>query len=143
MQEKIDFTFHPFNDYTIDTLKKAGDLSKIINSTKLDNNQVLKPKFNREITVNKETNFYKKGAIQEERYLNLLKTHKILLFRDSFGSSLAPLLLECYEKITLIDTRYVGYELLEQFVDFSDDDTEIDVLFIYSTEVINNSLLLK
>lgn len=60
---------------------------------------------------------------------------ELILFRDSFGSSLAPLLLDGYSKITLIDIRYIHPDYLEQYVDF----TECDVLFLYSTLVLNNS----
>ena len=52
-----------------------------------------------------------------------------------FGSSLAPLLLGGYSKITLIDIRYIHLDYLKQYVDF----TECDVLFLYSTLVLNNS----
>ena len=64
---------------------------------------------------------------------------ELVLFRDSFGSSLAPLLLEGYEKITLIDLRYVFSHSLADYVDFADQD----VLFLYSSLLLNNSLALK
>lgn len=68
------------------------------------------------------------------------KTDKeLIIFRDSFGSSLAPLLIEEYSKITLIDLRYVSHTIIGDFVDFDNQD----VLFIYSTLVINNSNILK
>ena len=66
------------------------------------------------------------------------KTNKeLLLFRDSFGSSLAPLLVENYSKITLIDLRYISSQLLENYIDFEDQD----VLFLYSTVVLNQNVL--
>lgn len=65
------------------------------------------------------------------------KTEKeLLLFRDSFGSSLAPLLVENYSKITLIDLRYISSKLLENYIDFE----EQDVLFLYSTVVLNQNV---
>ncbi|MBR5792785.1 MAG: hypothetical protein IKY34_06735 [Ruminiclostridium sp.] len=64
---------------------------------------------------------------------------ELVLFRDSFGSSLAPLLLEGYSKITLVDLRYVFSHTLNQYVDFQDQD----VLFLYSSLLLNNSLALK
>ena len=64
---------------------------------------------------------------------------ELVLFRDSFGSSLAPLLVEGYSKITLVDLRYVFSHTLEQYVDFRDQD----VLFLYSSLLLNNSLALK
>lgn len=70
----------------------------------------------------------------------LAKTDKeLIIFRDSFGGSLAPLLTEGYRKITLIDIRYVQSAFLKNLVDFSDSD----VLFIYSTALLNNSLAMK
>lgn len=64
---------------------------------------------------------------------------ELILFRDSFGSSLAPLLLEEYSKITLVDLRYISGEMLGEFIDFEDQN----VLFLYSTLILNNSLALK
>lgn len=64
---------------------------------------------------------------------------RLVLFRDSFGSSIAPLLLGGYDKITLVDIRYIHPQLLGQFVDFE----ECDVLFLYSTLVLNHSDTLK
>jgi len=66
------------------------------------------------------------------------KTNKeLLLFRDSFGSSLAPLLIENYSKITLIDLRYIPSAMLENYIDFQNQD----VLFLYSTLVLNKNIL--
>lgn len=64
---------------------------------------------------------------------------ELILFRDSFGSSLAPLLASGYAKITLVDIRYISPNLLGRFVDFGGKD----VLFLYSTSVLNSSELLK
>lgn len=63
---------------------------------------------------------------------------KLIMFRDSFGSSLAPLLINDYKEIVLIDLRYVNYSILENYIDFSNYDNQ-DVLFIYSSRVINRS----
>ena len=66
------------------------------------------------------------------------KTDKeLLLFRDSFGSSIAPLLVENYSKITLVDLRYISSQLLGEFMEFNDQD----VLFLYSTVVLNQNIL--
>jgi len=62
---------------------------------------------------------------------------ELLLFRDSFGSSLAPLLVENYSKITLIDLRYISSRILDQFIEFENQD----VLFLYSTVVLNQNIL--
>jgi len=63
----------------------------------------------------------------------------LIIFRDSFGSSIAPLLAQEYEKTTLIDIRYILPSMLGQYVDFQD----ADVLFLYSTPVLNHSDVLK
>ncbi len=63
----------------------------------------------------------------------------LTVFRDSFTSSLAPLLAEGYEKVTLIDIRYIAPNVLSNFVEFDGGD----VLFIYSSMVINSSETLK
>lgn len=64
---------------------------------------------------------------------------ELIVFRDSFAGSLVPLLLPGYRKITLIDLRYVSWEALEEYVDFGSQD----VLFLYSTLVLNQSSVLK
>lgn len=64
---------------------------------------------------------------------------ELLLFRDSFGSSIAPLLAEGYSKITLVDIRYLAPDLLARHIDFHGQD----VLFLYSTSVLNNGNTIK
>ena len=64
---------------------------------------------------------------------------ELIVFRDSFGSSIAPLLLAEYSKVTLVDIRYIQTDLLGQFLDFHGQDA----LFLYSTLVLNNSAALK
>ena len=66
------------------------------------------------------------------------KTDKeLLIFRDSFGSSLAPLLIENYKTITLIDLRYISSDILENFIEFDNQD----VLFLYSSLILNQNVL--
>ena len=60
---------------------------------------------------------------------------ELILVRDSYGSSLAPLLLESYSRITLVDLRYVTQELLAEYITFDKQD----VLLLFSTTIINNS----
>lgn len=64
---------------------------------------------------------------------------ELVIFRDSFGSSMAPLLLEDYAKITLVDIRYIQSAFLGQFLEFDGQD----VLFIYGTTILNDSFTLK
>ena len=68
------------------------------------------------------------------------KTDKeLIVFRDSFGSSLVPLLVQDYAKVTLVDIRYISSDLLDQFIDFHGQD----VLFLYSTQILNSSSAIK
>lgn len=60
---------------------------------------------------------------------------ELVIFRDSFGSSIAPLLASGYSKVTVVDIRYISSYVLGNFIDFEN----ADVLFLYSTLVLNNS----
>ena len=64
---------------------------------------------------------------------------KLVVFRDSFSSSLTPLLMSGYSEIILIDTRYINPVMMSRYVEF----TNQDVLFLYSTLVINSSSQIK
>ena len=64
---------------------------------------------------------------------------ELIVFRDSFGSSITPLLMEDYETVTLVDVRYINAAVLGNFIDFHGQD----VLFLYSTLVLNNSETIK
>lgn len=68
-----------------------------------------------------------------------LSEKELIVFGDSFSRSLVPLLTESYQKITLIDIRYLPSAYVGNYVEF----TEQDVLFLYSTSVLNNSIVLK
>lgn len=65
------------------------------------------------------------------------KTEKeLVVFRDSFGSSLVPLMAGEYAKITVVDLRYIRSNMLADYLEFKDQD----VLFLYSTLVLNNNI---
>lgn len=64
---------------------------------------------------------------------------ELVIFRDSFASSLTPLLAEGYQKITLLDIRYLHPDRLEQLMEIKDQD----VLFLYSTMVLNHAETIK
>lgn len=85
--------------------------------------------------------FYLSGAAAVLTIENPAADHnrKLVMFRDSFGSAIAPYFIEGYSKITLVDTRYIIPSLLGDYVDF----TDCDVLFLYSTLVLNESRVLK
>lgn len=70
---------------------------------------------------------------------NAKNDKELVLFRDSFGSSLAPLLTEEYAKITLVDLRYIDSNYLGKVVEF----TNQDILIMLNTQTINNSYMLR
>lgn len=63
----------------------------------------------------------------------------LVVFRDSFGGAIAPLLAGGYEKVTLVDIRYIPSSAIGSFVDFAG----ADVLFLYSTGMLNASTGLR
>lgn len=65
---------------------------------------------------------------------------QLVVFRDSFGSSLVPLLVEGYSEIIVADTRYIHPSLIGNYVEFIDG---CDVLFIYSTSILNSRGVFK
>ena len=60
---------------------------------------------------------------------------ELYLFRDSFSSSLAPLLATGYSKVVLIDLRYIDIRTLGEYVNFK---LGSDALFLYSSLVMSN-----
>ncbi len=64
---------------------------------------------------------------------------ELVIFRDSFSSAIAPLLAEGYKKVTLLDIRYMNIDYACSMVDFKNKD----VLFLYSTAILNNSETIK
>lgn len=66
---------------------------------------------------------------------NATSDKHLILFRDSFGSSIAPLLTDSYAKITMVDLRYIAAMHLDNFVDFEN----ADVLFLFSTTLLNSA----
>ena len=63
----------------------------------------------------------------------------LVIFGDSFTNSLAPLLMEAYEKITFVDLRYISPNILDEYIEEEPDD----VLFLYSTHILNDSWMLN
>lgn len=66
---------------------------------------------------------------------NATTDRELIIVRDSFGSSLAPLLVQDYAKVTLVDIRYLNLNVVGRYLDFHGQD----VLFLYSSLVLNNS----
>ena len=70
---------------------------------------------------------------------NNVPERELYLFRDSFGSSLAPLLTGAYSKITVIDLRYIHLSIISQFIEFIPGS---DVLFSFGSQIFNNPSVL-
>lgn len=62
----------------------------------------------------------------------------LFVFRDSFGSSLSPLLISGYERVVIADTRYMASTLISQI---GVDTDATDVLFIYTTTTLNDTIM--
>lgn len=71
---------------------------------------------------------------------NAAEEKELVIFRDSYGSSITPLLVGAYSRVTVVDTRYIHPDLISQYVDLSTAD---DVLFLYSTTLLNSSRVLR
>lgn len=65
---------------------------------------------------------------------NATTDKNLVIFRDSYGSSIAPLFAQDYKTVTLIDLRVMSRMNL-RLVDFQN----ADVLFMYSSLVLNNT----
>ena len=70
---------------------------------------------------------------------NAKTSKELVVFRDSYGGSLVPLLTPGYSKITVVDIRYIQSGFLGNFIEFDNQD----VLFIYSTTLLNNSMAMR
>ena len=70
---------------------------------------------------------------------NATTDRELIAFRDSFGSSMTPLLVKDYAKVTLVDIRYINSMMLGNMIKFQGQD----VLFLYSTLVLNSSETFK
>lgn len=115
---------------------------EIASSEVLVENSKLTPVYNLEkLTAMDHYDIYLSGAVSLLKITNPMgeEGKRLVVFRDSFGSSLTPLLMSGYSEITVIDTRYISPAYLSQFVEFTDQD----VLFLYSTLLIGQSELLK
>jgi hypothetical protein len=67
---------------------------------------------------------------------------RLIIFRDSYTSSLAPLLVDSYSEVLLLDTRYIYPHMLGSFVT-PEEFTDADVLFMYSAMILNDSNTLR
>lgn len=62
---------------------------------------------------------------------------KLLIFKDSYAHSLAPMLLEDYSEIRLVDLRYLNVADYAEHLSVGDYD---EALFLYSTDVFAHQI---
>lgn len=160
LARKMDFTFDDnisfkdvagFNGVYGSRLVLDKDLDKIVVAENaFINNAVVY-----DLTSNKKIDIYNNDKINSldkyDIYLNgasgLLKIDNLLensgkrliIFRDSYTSSLAPLLISGYKEIILVDTRYISPKVLNNYINFKD----ADILFLYGTIMANNSYTVR
>ncbi|HIV19218.1 MAG TPA: hypothetical protein IAC82_07950 [Candidatus Merdivicinus intestinigallinarum] len=70
---------------------------------------------------------------------NAESQRELVIFGDSYSSSLAPLLCGEYRTVTIVDLRFIFSSLLPDLLNF----TNQDVLFLYSDWILNNSAMLR
>jgi len=63
----------------------------------------------------------------------------LYIFRDSFGSSIAPVLAAAYSRVVLVDFRFIDLRTLHTLIDFTPG---ADALFLYSAGILNNAEML-
>lgn len=93
------------------------------------------------LSTAKPYEFFMSGnqAVVTMKNMSAQNDRRLIIFRDSFASSIAPLLAGGYSEVVLVDLRYVLSDMVGDYVDFAD----ADVLFLYSTTLLNNSLAMK
>lgn len=130
-------------------LKVKPDTIKYLSNDVIDNMRVYNFENDKEISVYDmdKANSYDSYEMFLSGPISLItiendkvgQKRELIIFRDSFGSSIAPLLAESYSKVTLVDIRYMRSDILDRYIEFDNQD----VLFLYSTMVINNSETIK
>ena len=153
-QEKLDRDFYGVY-YGQAALPMEGEPMSLVHSPVIDGCQTYLVEIDEKTYKAKNTLLYEgvydrekvSGKDMYETYLSgaqsLLKivnpnakgNKELVVFRDSFGSSLTPLLLEGYRTVWVVDIRYVSTQVLSRLLQFRNQD----VLFLYSTLVLNTS----
>ena len=85
--------------------------------------------------------FYLSGnqAVVKIKNANASQDKRLVVFRDSFACSIAPLLCKGYGEVIFVDLRYIMSDYIGEQVNFEG----ADVLFLYSTLLLNNSFSIK
>lgn len=130
INSKPDTITYLTNDY-IDNAKvtylENNNLTKVYNLDKLDSLDSY------EVYLDGASSFIE---IEND---NSLTDKELVIFRDSFGSSITPLLIPYYKKITVIDNRYISSNIFSNYIEF----TNQDIIFLNSTLIVNKSNTLK
>lgn len=152
--QETDYTQNEYNNfygvyYGESAIKRDGEKLIYLTNDTIDNatvsyleNKSLNKVYNKEkLTSLDSYEVYLDGASSfiEITNPNSTSDRELVIFRDSFGSSITPLLIEYYSKITLIDNRYITSGNFLNYITFKDQD----ILFLYSTLLINSSGALK
>ena len=125
--EQLTYLTNEILDRVEVTYLENSNLNSIYNLDKLDNLDAY------EVYLDGASSFI-------ELTNNITPNNKeLIIFRDSFASSLIPLLIPYYHKITLIDNRYITSDNYQKLIEINNQD----ILFMYSTLLINNSSTLK
>ena len=126
----------------IDTIKTISNLS-ILNSSvyNYDTKKYTKIYDYNKLKSLDKYDIYLSGASSIIDIVNptSISNKEIIVFRDSYGSSLIPLLIDGYKKITVVDIRYVSSRILDKYIKFNNQD----ILFMYSVLTINNSFSIR
>lgn len=133
--------------------------SRLVQNNNEDNifighNKYLDEAILKDMITNKELSIYADVSTSLDKYDTYLHGSKALLelynplsnndkelivFRDSYASSLIPLMISGYKRIILVDTRYISPKVLTNYIDFNNQD----ILFIYGTIMVNNSYTIR
>ncbi len=79
-------------------------------------------------------------ALLEIRNSNAKSDRQLVIIRDSFSSSLAPLLCTEYSSVILIDLRYLATDYIKNLIELEED---CDVLFLHNTLILNQYGIFK
>ncbi|NLK40262.1 MAG: hypothetical protein GX303_08510 [Clostridiales bacterium] len=104
--------------------------------------------FDGKTTISYDSIYFSEYLEKKDKYAYFLGTNQpivtlygkeengpaLLVFKDSYAHSFAPMLLEHYSKITLVDLRYINRRL-DNYLDIADYD---DALFLLSIDTFVN-----
>jgi len=79
------------------------------------------------------------GAVPVVEIINNSATGDLIVVRDSFGSSLIPLLIPSFHRITAVDLRYISSDYLMRYV----NPDGASLLILLSGGILGNSEMLK